>query len=304
MSERTLKRLLGALGGAALIWLVVFLTANREGDTPAEVTGEIATFFEGVSDSTVTAVTFSRLGASIELRPDGERWRVNGFRADSGSVTRLFEALASAEVVSLAASNPANHARMGVAADSTATLTLEVDGAPRTLLVGLDGPRASTVYARLPDEDPVYLIEGGIRPHVYRQLDDWRNRQMLAIDTSQVRRITVQRDGRSADLVRGDSTWAFATGGAANQLMVKSILDQLGGGLVASRFVAADDSLASLPLGGTTTAFGASGEQLAQVTVGRGTGDRWGMAAGDSVMYRLPSFRIDLIVPTVESLGR
>jgi hypothetical protein len=38
------------------------------------------------------------------------------------------------------------------------------------------------------------------------------------------------------------------------------------------------------------------------VTVGSGSGDRWATAAGDSVRYRLPPFRVDLIVPRVETL--
>ena len=83
---------------------------------------------------------------------------------------------------------------------------------------------------------------------------------------------------------------------------MQAILNELGGGLVASRFVADTDSIGKLPPGGTTTAYSASGEQLAQVTVGSGSGDRWGMAAGDSVRYRLPPFRVDLIVPRIETL--
>ncbi len=304
MSARTLRALLGVLGGAAAIWLVVFLLADRASESEAGpvLEGPIASFFEGVDSSTLTAARFTRLGATVELRRVGDRWEVNGFRGDSGSVSRFFVTLGESRVESLAATNPTNHARMGLDADSAPRLELEVGGATRTLLMGLDGPRAATLYARLPDEDAVYLLHSGLRPYVFRQLDDWRNRRMLAIDTSVVRRLAVQRDGDSYEVLRADSGWTFANGETADLRVVQGVLSELSGGLVAARFFAPTDSIGLLPQGGRTVAYGSSGEELAVVTFGSGSGDRWGMAAGDSVRYRLPSFRIDAVAPTRESM--
>jgi hypothetical protein len=125
---------------------------------------------------------------------------------------------------------------------------------------------------------------------------------MLAIDTSRVARIEVRRDDDEFTLVRADTVWTFDDGSEARPSQVGSLLGELGGGLVASRFVADEDSLAAEPPGGTTVAYSESGDVLAEVTVGSGTGDRWGMVAGDSVRYRLPGFRVNLIVPTLESV--
>jgi hypothetical protein len=302
VSERTLKRLLGALGAVAAIWLVVFLVSNRGGDQAPEITGPIATFFEGVDSSSLDAARFMRTGDTVELRNVGGSWQVDGFRSDSGSVSRFFQTLGETEISGVAATNPSNHARMGVDADTAAAMEIEQDGATRRILVGLDGPRARTFYARMPDEDVVYLVDSGLRSYVFRGLDDWRNRRMLAIDTARVRRITVERDGESATVLRTDSTWTFANGDAVNARTVQSILGELGGGLVAARFVAETDSIGRLPPGGTTTAYDESGGELAAVTVGSGSGDRWATAAGDSVRYRLPPFRVDLIVPRIETL--
>ena len=227
---------------------------------------------------------------------------MNGFRADSGSVARFFQTLEDAEIDDLVATNPANHARMGVAADSASTLELEVGGATRTLLFGREGSRPSTIYARQSGSDEVYLVVGALRNHLQRSLDDWRNRRMLAIDTSRIARIAVQRDDDAFTLVKSDTVWTFADGGAARAFQVQSILNELGGGLVASRFVADDDSLAALPRGGSTVAFSEGGDVLAEVTIGSGTGERWATVAGDSVRYRLPSFRVDMIAPTLESV--
>jgi len=302
MSEWTLKRLLGALGAVAAVWLLVFFVSRRSDGDEAQVTGPIATFFEGADSSTLTAVRFRRSFGTLELRNVGGVWEAGGFKSDSGSISRFFQTLRDTEVTGVAATNPANHARMGLDPDTAASLELEQNGTTRRILVGLDGPRTGTFYARMPDEDVVYLVDSGLRSYVFRQLDDWRNRRMLAIDTSRVRRITVERDGQSATLVRTDSVWTFADGGPANARPVQNILNELGGGLVAARFVSDADSIGRLPPGGTTVAYAETGEQLAAVTVGSGTGDRWATAAGDSVRYRLPPFRVDLIVPRVETL--
>jgi len=301
MTEKTLTRLMGALGLVVVLWAAATLLSRRGGGS-SEEGGDVAAYFGGIDGSTVSEARILRPGDTLAFVSGGGVWRVNGFRSDSGAVARFFQALETAEVGDLTATNPANHERMGVSADSARTLELRVGGSTRTLLFGKDGPRASTVYARLPGADDVYLVEGAIRPHLTRQLDDWRNRRMLAIDTTRVARIAVRRDDATFTLVRGDTAWAFEDGSPVRAPQVQSILGELGGGLVASRFVADGDSLAALPEGGSTVAYSAGGDVVAEVRVGTGTGERWGMVAGDSVRYRLPSFRVNLIVPTLESV--
>ncbi len=301
MSEKALKRLVGALAVVVVLWIVATLV-SRAGDGSIGGGGDLAAFFEGVDAGSVTSVGILGPQDTVRLSLDGATWRVNGFRADSGSVARLFQALQDAEMDGLIATNPSNHERMGVSADSARTLELGVAGSTRSLLFGDEGPRPSTIYAREPGSDEVYLVEGALWNHLRRQLDDWRNRRMLAIDTSRVARIAVLRDQDAFTLVRADSVWTFADGSAAWASQVRSLLGELGGGLVASRFVPDGDSLAALPQGGATVAFSAEGDVLAEVTVGSGTGDRWGMVVGDSVRYRLPGFRVNAITPTLESV--
>jgi len=300
MSERTLKQLVGALAVVVGLWLVVSLVARGGGSIDAPT--DIAAALDGVDATTLTAARFVQPTVTVELTREGDDWRVNGFRADSGSVARFFEAVESSEGGDLVATNPANHDRMGVAGDSARTLEIEVGGETRTLLVGNTGPRAATAYARLPGEDAVYLLEGGLRTHLTRDLDGWRNRRMLAIDTSQVARIEVERDDEAFALVRGDSAWTFEGGAPVVEQPVRSILQELGGQLVAAGFVADDNPIAEQPAAGTTVAYSDSGDVLAEVTVGSGTGERWATAAGDSVRYRIATFRANLIVPTRESL--
>lgn len=300
MSERTLKQLVGALAVVAVLWAVASLIARGGGSIDAPT--ELGAVFEGVDPSSVTAVRFIGPDDTVELLPGADTWRVNGFRADSGSVARFFDSVAETAVGDLVATNPSNHERMGVAGDSARTLEFDIGGVTRSVLVGNEGPRFSTAYARLPGEDAVYLLQGNLRTHLVRRLADWRNRRIAAIDTSRVARIAVERDGDSFTLVRADSAWTFEDGDPTVANQVQSILSELGGSLVASSIVPDGDSLAAEPRAGSTTAYSDGGEVLAEITIGSGTGDRWAMAAGDSVRYRIAPFRANLVTPTLASV--
>jgi hypothetical protein len=300
MSERALKQLVGALAVVVALWFVASLFSRGGGSIDAP--GGLDATLDGVDEASVTAVRFVQPGETIELVRGEDAWRVNGFRADSGSVARFFQSVDEAEVDDLVATNPTNHERMGVAGDSVRTLEIDVAGETRSLLVGNTGPRFSSAYARLPGEDEVYLLEGGLRTHLTRDLTGWRNRKMVAIDTSRVSRIEVERDGEDFTLVRGDSAWTFEDGGPVVERPVQSILQELAGALVAAGFVAEGDSIGALPQGGSTVVYSEAGDVLAEVMIGSGSGERWAMAAGDSVRYRIASFRANLIVPTLESV--
>jgi len=301
MSARTFKQLVTALLVVAISWGLASLFSRGGGDSIA-ATGEIATFFDGVNESSISAVRMAGGGGEIELLPSGDSWTVNGWAIDSGSVTRFFDTLEEAQVGDLVAANPANHRRMGIATDNASRIELEVDGLSRTLLMGTQGPRFSTSYIRLPEADEVYLLESNLSTHMARNLDDWRNRKMIAIDTSRVVRLDVQRDGDGFTLVRGDTAWTFEDGTPVNALQVGSMLQELSGSLIASRFVEDGDSIGNSPQGGSTVAYAGGGDVLAEVSIGSGENDLWATVTGDSVTYRLPQFRADLITPRLESI--
>jgi len=295
MSERTLKRLVGALAVVVALWVVTTLVAGGGGT--AGPSGGMATIFDGISESSIEAVRLSGTDQPVELRREGEAWTVNGYAPDSATVARFIDLIVDLEVGDLAATNPANHDRMGVSQDSAESMEIDVEGGDtRRVLIGEQGPRFATVYGRLPDEDEVYVLRGDLRIHAIRRLDDWRNKRMVAIDTSLVRRIEVERDGEAYTVVRADSTWTLEDGGEAAPTPVRNMLMELAN-LRASAILEEGDSIAALEQGGSTMAYSESGEVLAEVRIGSGEADRWGRVPSDSVIYRLPSFRVDRITP-------
>ena len=70
--------------------------------------------------------------------------------------------------------------------------------------------------------------------------------------------------------------------------------------LEASGFFASADTLPAQ--GGALRLFGPSGDTLLDLSLGGGSGDRWARVAGDSIIYRMPSWRVDRILPEAGTL--
>lgn len=303
MSEKTLKILVGVLVIALALWGGVTLVSRWSGGGPTAAPA-LADIFQGATADSVTSVHIMGPKDTLTLAhaaTPGAKWTVNGLATDSPTVARFFATLEGTKIGDLVSTNPANHAAMGVSADSAWTLSFDVGGKTRTLLVGKSGPSYDGAYVRLPGKDQVYLAQGNLRPNVTRALDDWRNKRIVAVDTASVHRLEIDRDGKSYALVRKDSTWTLADGEAVNQPVARDILEELSG-LQAAGFMAKTDSLASRPEGAHVLALSASGDTLGRVALGSGKADRWARTPGDSVTYRLAAWRVDRLVPLESSV--
>lgn len=299
MSENGLKALVGAIAVLIVIWatLTYLPRGGGSGGAPPDA---LAGFFQAVTPESATSVRFSgpEGGAPVTLARVAGSWTVNGFRADSSNVARFWEAVAGAEVGDLVGTNPDNHPRLGVAADSAWTLEVEDAQGTRSLLVGKSGTRYGTAYVRLPDRNDVYLLEGGLRPTLTRALDDWRSKRIARVDTSAVQQIELDRDGIRSTLQRVDSTWVMADGAEADGTPVRDLLSELAR-MDASGFYGAQDSLP--PMEGSVRALDQTGQTLLYLEMGSGGGDRWVRVEGDSILYRIASWRAGRVLPTLGS---
>jgi hypothetical protein len=285
VSARTLRALLGALLVLLSVWAIVTLLAGRRDPrrgAPPALTG----FFHAATEANVSAVRLKGPRDTVTLERHDGVWSANGYRADSKAVARFWKALKDARVGDVVATNPSNHRRMGVTSDSMWRVDLDTHDGVRSILVGKTGPRSGTTYVRLPEEDTVYLLEGDLRIRVAYTTDDWRDRRILGVDTSAVARIAVELDRQRYTIARGKNGWNVPGDGTADTTTVRIILTELTY-LHAAGFLEKADTIAEKPYGGVVTAFSASGDTLAQLTLGAGPGDRWARTRGDSTLYRL-----------------
>lgn len=300
MSTRTLVRLASAAGLLIALWIGVSVLRSTSAPPASESATALRELLDGVSRETTERVAVvAPDGDSLVLTPRDGAWEVDGFPADSVAVAGFWSEIEGAEVGTLAAANPDNHARMGVAADSSYRLVLDLPEGRRTLLVGRAGSRFGTVYVREPGVDAVHLLEAGLDRHVERDAESWRSRRVVALDTARVRRIEGSRGGTAWVVQRADSIWTRPDGGPVEPSEVRTLLGELAD-LRADGFLSEGDSLASLPEALRLTALGEAGDTLADLRVGEGEQQRWIRASGRDVLFSIPAWKADRLMPDVE----
>lgn len=298
MSEQTLKRILAL----AAVIAVAYLAARMLGSGPASAgdDGPVADLVSGLEPEGITAVTFVRQADTVRLERSDGAWTVNGFAADSGAVAGFLGTVTGSGTGGVVARNPANHARLGVTEDSAVAVTISREGAEDvTLLVGDAGPSFPSVYVRLPGQDPVHLFQGRMRSPARRSVEQWRDREIVALDTAAVGRIEVTREGSTYAVVRSDSAWTV-DGAAADDGEVSSLLRELSS-LSASGF-APDTASLGEPARRVVVAD-REGDTLTVLSAHRGEGSTFRITARDDPeVYEISSYRVDRLTPDPESL--
>ena len=298
MSERTLKTILGALGILVVLWLGSILLSGRRGGGPAPDRG-IASLFEGLDETTVSAVRIVGPDQTVALERSSGVWTVNGNPADSSTMTRFWDALLEAEVGGVVANNPSNHERLGLSADSAWTVDFTLaDGGMASVLVGKTGPIFPSGYVRLPDQDAVVVVSGDFRPTVILSITQWRDKTILRVDTAAIARVVVETDEGIHVAERSDTTWSV-DGEPANANTMRSVLDELAN-LVALGFVEDGEALEENPR--RVIALGAEVDTLGIVVVTGGAATRHARTPGSATVFEIPIFRADRITPAIEAL--
>ena len=179
-----------------------------------------------VDTSAVQAIRIERSGGpAVRLRRADTTWVVAPtdtaatYPADVGAVNQLFAILPSLQVSAVATRQPDNHPRYGV--DSTGTrITLLGSGDQplAALIVGRTRMRrpqsqgraqnpmkrmqrrrgTPITYVRTPDRPDVYSVEQSLGSITRRGVDEWRDRQLWAVNRANIQRIDVNLPGDSS----------------------------------------------------------------------------------------------------------
>ncbi len=290
MTEHRLRRAVFILVGLTVLYLMMDIFTGAGGQDASQLMEGLLHDVRGEDVSTVRIVSRDE---STVLLQEGGRWTVNGFDADSAALLRLWEAFAQASVATLVSHNPDNHPRLGVTPDSAWTITLDGD---LTLFVGNAGNQLRTTYLRRDGTDETYLVRGGLRSAVTRTVFDWRNKVVLAIDTSAVRRIEIQREGSLYQLDREEGAAWMLDGVNADSRVMTGLLQELAE-LVVTGFASTDDKLGDEDYR-SMTAYDGTGNQLASLRIAMASGTMQGQRPESAVLFDIPVWRADRIAPT------
>ena len=290
MSDKTLRASLYFLGAVTVLYLLVTLIGDGDGDGATQDSG-LAGVLAELDGEWLTRAELTGPDETIQLSKDGGIWTVNGFDADSAAIARFLRAVDEVEVRSVAAANPANHERMGVTAETAWTMT--IDGTT-TVLLGNAGNRYRTFYARRPEADEVNLVEGDLRSAATRSLLDWRNKLMVRADTAAVMSVHVTRDGATTVYERQDSVWTVA-GEEVENATVRDLLQELAG-LRASGFAPQDAVMPETP-DRFVRALDADGNEIASVQLAEQGSNFRASSPASPYIFEIANFRADRIAP-------
>lgn len=295
MSERTLRRIVVALAGLCILYILVAVLGRGSGAAAAD--GAIESILEQMRDDTADVIRItSPQGETAELRLD-QTWTVNGMPVDSAAVQRLIRALQEARVGSLVSTNPGNHPRLGVSTDSAWTLETQHGDRTTKLLIGRAARRFNTSYIRLPDDDATWELESELRAAAAKPVADWRDRVISRVDTARVNSVVITRDGQTYTLARADSAWRLGDD-KADSMTVANVLGELAR-LEATAF-APDTATFDGTDRRTVTALAAAGDTLIHIEFA-GREYIWrARRAADSTLFDVPSYRVDRIAPRRE----
>lgn len=301
MSKNVLQKVVIVLAGLLILYGIIRLVGGG-GAALSEGALEVAAELEGINDRTLEGAILSGPDMEIELARASGSWTAAGHEADSAAVARMFQALAEVEVGSLAAANPDNHERLGVAGHEAWMLEFRLrGGGNRIVVLGRVGTAFQTAYARLPGSDEVYTIRGDLRGAFTRTLSDWRDKLIARVDPESVRMIEVERAGESVVVERRDEGWTLAESGAVpDSASVANILDELdelraiGFAEEGSEYPAEDVR--------RLVALSESGDTLLALELAPVDAEYWVRVPGNDVLYRLASFRATRIVPEITRL--
>ncbi|MFQ5547071.1 MAG: DUF4340 domain-containing protein [Woeseia sp.] len=206
MSARQIKTL-----AIVLLVLVATLVAinvsEDQGDT--SINGQLFPQLKGQLNS-ISEVSITRAGESITVKNNSGQWVVaerDDYPADTGKLRKLLLALADASRLEEKTSNPDMYPRLGVEdmKETSEGVEIRISGAeaPVSLIIGKLAQRKYR-YARVSGQATSWLINQN--PVVPADAGDWLLPEILDIDASRVRSVTITHDdGETIHLQKEDA---------------------------------------------------------------------------------------------------
>ena len=153
----------------------------------------------------------------------------------------------------------------------------------------------------------MYLVESQLSALADRQVNDWRDKHIVAVDTAAVTRIEVGRGSDRYTLVRADSAWTFAYGVETDSAAVRRLLGEFGSlEAQGSGFPTPDqaDSLDFDPPARQVSLFDAEGTELAALVFDSTSSGFWARHADGETIFQLYQWKANNLTPADSTLRK
>ena len=208
--NRTLKTFSPALI-AALILIILLgylfmseMRRNKETETAKAL-------FPEIDKPQISSMTLRYADHDITLTKDGGKWFVikdsKRFSGDDDAIGSLLNEISEMKVQKIAADNPSTLDDFGLNSPRVEVIFRMPHGESR-LLVGSETPVGSGTYIRTGKEDKVLIVDNNsLLPFLDRSENDFRDKQILALDEDKINRVAFRSDDSSFEVDREDGRW-------------------------------------------------------------------------------------------------
>ena len=215
----------------AAVTLLYFMDQRRIADEQERRTMAVR-LIPGGADR-IESIVIMRSGSPLELRKDGERWRILRpivSEADPETVAGLLYFLETQENVTIDQADEARLADFGLTMPAlTATIRFQDSGEELLLRVGENSALYGEVYARLGEQREYFTISATLRNQLSLPLYAYRDKALLPAEAVEATALSITVEGRATEMRMQDSGWSFTRPivGPADDAAVEAILREL-----------------------------------------------------------------------------
>jgi len=296
MTAKQLMRIAAALVAVVFLWGLTAVLRNG-GDTVERVP-VLGPFVEEQIDQ----IEIISPAETLSVTRVSERWLANGFEADRDRVQEFFGAVGEVLEGNLMARSASSHTRMGVDGSVKRLRVFQAGQVVADLYIGNRGTPFNSVFVRVAEQDPVYLIEGPLVSLINRNLRDWRDKRIVAIDGADVRAFEFARADTAYRIQAIDAEWEFAAGDRTDSASVASFLRKFNPLLAQGAMFATPEQVDSLDFENADRRLlieGADGVPLAELLFDEASDGSgfWVREAVGGTVYLVMTYKANEIVP-------
>jgi hypothetical protein len=158
-------------------------------------------FISGFDKAAAAVIVIkSKDKGEVQLQKKPQGWIVAAghktYQADKASIDNLLDSVGKINIEAIASKNPKKYKEFEVDQEKGVEVRIE-DGAKKTLAhfyVGKSGPDLFSTYLRKEDSSPVVLCNGMLKMAFDRELKDWRNKTIFALNQQDISDYQVKGD--------------------------------------------------------------------------------------------------------------
>ncbi len=152
--------------------------------------------------SSVRSIVIKNSECSVELKKEGEDWKVNGKKADKSKIDDLVNQLIPPIFPDIIAKTDKRYHEFNLTSDKAIRITFDDK---LTWFIGKS--TGSNVYVRFDGDNTVYLLKSGISSNFSTDNSDWYDKTIVAFDQTKATKITLKERTNTLVLVKKENKW-------------------------------------------------------------------------------------------------